>query len=76
MSKTNIGVTMSIESQNKMIRKRLERGLRINPLQALSLYQCQRLAARIKDLRYAGMAIQDRFITNPATKKRYKEYWL
>ena len=38
-------------SQNKLILDHLKSGKTLNPLQALRLYKCFRLAARISDLR-------------------------
>jgi len=44
-------------SQNKLIAKHLINGYTINPMEALKLYGCFRLAARINDLRNEGMEI-------------------
>lgn len=43
-----------MEAQNKAILKHLKRGRKITPLQALNLYGCFRLAARINQLRTDG----------------------
>lgn len=45
------------ESQNVAIAKYLEEGGRLTPLDALHLFGCFRLAARIGELRKAGMEI-------------------
>lgn len=49
-------------------------GERINPREALSLFGCMRLAARILDLRRAGHRIEDRTIR--AGRKSFKVYWM
>jgi hypothetical protein len=49
-------------SQNGAIRKYLEEGGRLTPLDALRLFSCFRLAARIKDLRRLGVDIRTDYI--------------
>lgn len=49
---------MTTESQNKRILKHLESGKSITPLQALKLFGCFRLGARIFNLRARGHAIE------------------
>lgn len=44
-------------SQNAQIRKALEAGRKITPLQALKDFKCLRLASRIADLRKEGLSI-------------------
>jgi len=44
-------------SQREMIRQDLEAGKTITPIYALEKYGCYRLAARIAELREAGMDI-------------------
>jgi hypothetical protein len=46
------------QSQTKKIRKHLENGESISPLDALYNYGCFRLAARIYDLKEEGMNIE------------------
>tara|TARA_R110002110_G_scaffold214514_4_gene428147 strand:- start:440 stop:649 length:210 start_codon:yes stop_codon:yes gene_type:complete len=46
------------QSQTKKIRKHLEKGRSISPLDALLNYGCFRLAARIYDLKKEGMNIE------------------
>jgi hypothetical protein len=62
------------ESQNKAIRRHLESGKSLTALEALNLYGCFRLGARIWDLRDAGMAIKTTLVTNG--KKRFAQYQL
>ncbi len=51
-------MVMSMMSQTKQIREHLESGRSITPLEALKLYGCFRLGARIWDLRDAGLDIE------------------
>ena len=55
-----------------MIESHLNRGWKLNPLQALKKYGCLRLAARIADLRNAGMNITTRKVTRNG--KTFAEY--
>ena len=61
-------------TQTEAIRKHLQAGKTITPLQALKRYDCLRLAARIADLRRAGLAIGSRMARRG--DKRFAEYWL
>ncbi len=45
-------------SQKLQILKRLQSGMTITPLSALSLFGCMRLAARINELRNEGYPIE------------------
>lgn len=70
-----------ILSQNKRIRKHLESGRSINPLEALYMYGCFRLGARIYDLRKQGLRIMAKTIeiTSPSVyngKKHFTSYSL
>jgi hypothetical protein len=71
--------TINCESQNAAIARYLEEGGRLTPLQALDLFGCFRLAARIDDLRKKGMDIQTNIIRVQNEKGRVVrvgEYWL
>lgn len=46
------------EAQGTRIRKHLEDGKRITPLEALNFFDCLRLASRICDLRREGLPVQ------------------
>jgi len=63
-----------IESQNKLIRKHLEDGIAISPMDALQLYDCFRLSARIYDLKRQGMPIVSEMVYQD--RKHYARYWL
>lgn len=56
-------------TQTEMIRAHLQSGREITPMDALTQYGCLRLAARIKELRDAGMPIET------ATEKRNGKAW-
>ena len=61
-------------SQNEQIRQHLEAGNSITPLEALSLFGCLRLGARIHNLKAAGMAICSRLVEQNG--KHFSEYSL
>ena len=63
-----------MESQNLQIRKHLESGKTITPLEALSMYGCLRLGARICDLRQDGLPVKTEIKRNG--RKRFAEYSL
>ncbi len=51
------------EAQTKLILKHLESGASITPMDALNLYGCFRLGARIYDLKQAGHNIETTKVT-------------
>jgi len=62
-----------IESQTKQLRKHLEAGKSISPLQALNLYGIFRLSARIHELVSDGMKIHsDMIYEHPVKFAKYK----
>ena len=63
-----------METQNQLIRQHLESGKTITPLEALSMYGCLRLGARIYDLKRDGLRIKTERKTNG--KKWFAEYSL
>ena len=64
---------MKTESQNKVLRKHLESGKSISPLQALNRFGIYRLAARIRNLKDDGMNISTTMIyLNPVKFAKYK----
>lgn len=62
-------------SQAKRILAYMKAGNRITPIDALNLYGCFRLGARIADLRADGHEIKSEFVTTP-NGKRVKSYWI
>lgn len=65
---------MEKQNQLKKIRQHLQNGNTITALEALKLYGCFRLGARIYDLKKEGLDIKSRYIKNNG--KKYKEYYL
>ena len=63
------------QSQASKILDYMLRGHRITGLEALDLFNCFRLPARIADIRKRGFGIQSGFVTTP-TGKRVKAYWI
>ena len=61
-------------SQVKQLKKHLDDGKLITPLDALMEYGIFRLAARIKDLRDSGMKIVTDMVEDESGKK-YAEYF-
>lgn len=61
-------------TQVEMIRKHLNRGWSITPLQALEKYGIMRLASRINDLKREGMIIHSVMVNNG--KKRFAKYFI
>ena len=63
-----------MKSQALLIRKHLESGKTITPLEALSRYDCLRLGARIYDLKQDGLPVKTEIKRNG--RKRFAEYSL
>jgi hypothetical protein len=61
-------------SQNERIRRHLEAGKTITPLEALSLFGCFRLGARIHNLKETGLAIHRHIIEQNG--KHFAQYSL
>lgn len=64
--------TKKTKSQRERILIHLQSGKTINPLQALNLYGCFRLGARIYDLKRAGFDIDSRLVHENGVQ--YAEY--
>jgi len=62
-------------SQSDDILKALQHGERLTPLDALTQYNCMRLASRISDLKQKGYTIHTRTIKTPSGKS-VSEYWM
>ncbi|HAZ00692.1 MAG: hypothetical protein A2W90_14540 [Bacteroidetes bacterium GWF2_42_66] len=61
-------------SQNEQIRRHLEAGKTITPLDALRQFNCLRLGARIHNLKKCGMVIHSRLVNHNG--KRFAEYFI
>ena len=64
------------KSQTVAIREYLLQGHSITPMDALELFGCFRLGARIADLKKMGMNIKSEIRKDESTGKRYSRYWL
>lgn len=63
-------------SQSKQILAHLQAGKSITPIEALNLYGCFRLGARIYDLIQQGHNINSDMVKDERTGKRYARYSL
>lgn len=61
-------------TQVESIRAHLESGRELTPLDALNLYGCMRLAARIDELRHAGLDVET--LTERRGRKAFARYRL
>ncbi len=64
---------MNTESQVKEILRYMQQGNELTAIKALNMFQCMRLASRIRDLKDMGIKIADRWITRE-DGKRFKAY--
>jgi hypothetical protein len=64
---------MNTESQSQAILRHMRSGYEITSLEALRLFNCMRLAARIADIKDMGIEIADRWITRD-DGVRFKAY--
>jgi len=64
---------MNTESQSQAILRYMRSGYEITSLEALKLFNCMRLAARIADIKDMGIDIADRWITRD-DGVRFKAY--
>jgi hypothetical protein len=62
-------------SHTRQILDHLEKGNAITPIDALRMFGCFRLGARIYDLKRMGAPVIRRMVTAP-NGKRYAEYFL
>lgn len=67
---------MTTESQNKRILEHLSLGRTITSLEALLLFVCFRLAARISDIRSKGHTIKSEMVIVGNNKKKVARYSL
>jgi hypothetical protein len=61
-------------TQTNAILEFMKTGADLTPLEALNLFGCMRLGARIWDLKRAGYIIQSAFVT--VNGKTFKRYWI
>jgi hypothetical protein len=63
------------QSQAGLILKHLQSGATLTALDALDLFGCNRLAARVADLKGKGYNVKSRWLVTPSGK-RVSEYYL
>lgn len=63
-----------METQNNQILEYMEKGNSITAMEALDLFGCFRLSARIKDLKDQGKKIDKVMLANNG--KRYAKYFM
>ena len=61
-------------TQHAAILHAFERGARLTPMDALSRFGCMRLAARVHDMRMAGLDVRSRLVERGG--KQVACYWL
>lgn len=68
------------ENQKKQIMCYMSAGYEITPREASRLFDCERLGARIWELRQEGVPIRDGWVYKRDEKgkvlKKWKKYWL
>lgn len=64
---------MNTETQTQAILRHMRSGYEITALEALNLFNCMRLAGRIRDIKDSGIEVTDRWITRD-DGKRFKAY--
>jgi hypothetical protein len=62
-----------MENQTKMIKAHLDKGKSITPIEALNMFHCFRLAARMHDLKESGYPFMKEMVT-VGNGKRVAEY--
>jgi len=63
-------------SQAQSILNYLQQGNSLTALEALELFKCMRLGARIWDLKQQGYVIGEELIHDERNNKRYSRYWI
>jgi hypothetical protein len=61
-------------TQTQQILRHFEKGNKLTPMEALNLFGCFRLAARVRELRDVGHEVKSQLIR--INGKRIAEYWL
>lgn len=56
-------------TQTELIREHLEKGRTLTPLEALDLFQCLRLGARVWELKRQGLPIDCAMVETPSGKR-------
>lgn len=67
---------MAAKTQKEKIREHLVNGGTLTPLEVLEKFGCFRLATRVFELKKEGLDVKTQIIEDPATGKRYAEYYI
>lgn len=67
---------MKRESQTKQIVRFLAQGGKLTSYQAFELFGCTRLAARIYDIKQAGLIIKKKNVFTNGNKTHFSEYYI
>lgn len=74
--KMNANENAKSPTQKEAILAYLMRGNSITPLEALNMYGCFRLGARIAEIKADGFLVHTEMFKDPGTGKRYARYSL
>lgn len=68
------------ESQERQLQQYMEAGNTVTGLEALNLFGCMRLPARVADMKKNGVPVQDdweyELDENGKVVKKWKKYWI
>ena len=64
------------DSQSKQILEYLQKGNSLTPLEALKMFDCMRLGARVYDLKNQGYNIVTEMVKDEKSGKKYASYRL
>lgn len=68
------------ESQERQLQQYMEAGNTVTGLEALNLFGCMRLPARVADMKRNGVPVQDdweyELDENGKVVKKWKKYWI
>jgi hypothetical protein len=75
------GETMTTtESQERQLQQYMEAGNTVTGLEAMNLFGCMRLPARVADMKKNGVPVQDdweyELDENGKVVKKWKKYWI
>ena len=75
--KTNVNLNEETSNtQEARILAYMKQGHTITPVEALTMFGCFRLGARIADIKADGYLVHTEMIKDPRTGKRYAQYSL
>lgn len=70
----------AIESQERQLQQYMEAGNTITGLEAMNLFGCMRLPARVAEMKKNGVPVQDgweyELDENGKVVKKWKKYWI